>query len=132
MAYDKAKQKYSVKPPYINTSKNTICIDFGFYQKNETLLIKHILIFESYSPDLALCDFFLFPKIKSVLKEIHFSDIDSIKMAATTGLKKISEMLSKNVLNYGKSKCTSVFKWKGITLKELDLGIFQYFLINFL
>ena len=42
-----------------------------------------------YFPDLAPCDFFLFPKIKSVLKGTHFSDIDFIKMAATTELKKI-------------------------------------------
>ena len=40
-------------------------------------------------PNLASCDFFLFPKIKSVLKGIYFSDIDSIKIAATTELKKI-------------------------------------------
>ena len=44
-----------------------------------------------YFPDLAPCDFFLFPKIKSVLKGTHFSDIDSIKMTATTKLKKIPE-----------------------------------------
>ena len=66
-----------------------------------------------YSPNLGPCDFFLFPKIKSVLKETHFSDIDSIKMAATTELKKIPKMPSK-VLNCGKGKCTSVFKWKGL------------------
>ena len=44
-----------------------------------------------YSPDLAPCDFFLFPNIKSVLKGTHFSNIDSMKMAATTELKKIPE-----------------------------------------
>ncbi len=44
-----------------------------------------------YSPDLAPCDFVLFPKIKSVLKGTHFPDIDSIKMAATTELRKIPE-----------------------------------------
>ena len=44
-----------------------------------------------YSPNVALCDFFLFPNIKSVLKETHFSDIDSIKIAATTKLKKIPD-----------------------------------------
>ena len=44
-----------------------------------------------YSPDLAPCDFFLFPKIKSVLKGTHFSDIDSIKKAVMTELKKIPE-----------------------------------------
>ena len=45
----------------------------------------------SYFPDLAPRDFFLFPKIKSVLKGTHFSDIDSIKKAVTTELKKIPE-----------------------------------------
>ena len=44
-----------------------------------------------YSPDLAPCDFFFFSKIKSALKETHFCDIDSIKKAATTELKKIPE-----------------------------------------
>ena len=42
-----------------------------------------------YSSDLAQCDFFLFLKIKSVLKVTDFSDIDSIKMTAMTELKKI-------------------------------------------
>ena len=32
----------------------------------------------------------------------------------------------------GKSECTSVHEWKGITLKDFDFGIFQYFSINFL
>ena len=36
-------------------------------------------------------------------------------------------MHSKNALNHEKGKCTSVFKWKGIALKEFDFGIFQYF-----
>ena len=41
--------------------------------------------------------------------------------------KRCQKMPSKNVLNCGKGECTSVFKWKGITLKEVDFGIFQYF-----
>ena len=77
-----------------------------------------------YFPDLAPCDFFLFPKIKSVLKGTHFSDIDSIKIAATAKLKRSQKMSSKNVLNREKDECTSVFMWKGITLKEFDFGIF--------
>jgi transposase len=32
-----------------------------------------------YSPDLAPCDFFLFPKIKSVLKETYFVSIEHVK-----------------------------------------------------
>ena len=38
-----------------------------------------------------MCHFFFFPKIKYVLKETHFSDIDSIKIVAMTELKKIPE-----------------------------------------
>jgi hypothetical protein len=30
----------------------------------------------SYSPDLAPCDFFLFPKIKMALKGKHFQDVN--------------------------------------------------------
>ena len=31
---------------------------------------------------------------------------------------------NERVLNRGKGECTSVFKWKGITLKEFDFDIF--------
>ena len=62
-------------------------------------------------------------------EETYFSDINSIKM---TELKKIPKMPSTNFLNCGKGECTSVFKWKGITLKEFDFGILQYFSIKFL
>ena len=37
-----------------------------------------------------------------------------------------------SLLNPGKGECTSVLKWRGITLKEFDFGIFEYFLIKFL
>jgi hypothetical protein len=33
----------------------------------------------SYSPDLAPADFWLFPKLKSVLKEKRSSDVEDIK-----------------------------------------------------
>ena len=44
-----------------------------------------------YSPDLAPCDFFLFPKLKSVLKGNRFEDIDDIKDETTSLLKNIKE-----------------------------------------
>jgi histone-lysine N-methyltransferase SETMAR len=42
---------------------------------------KNITVLEhpAYSPDLAPCDFYLFPKIKSVLKGTHFLSIDEVK-----------------------------------------------------
>ena len=44
-----------------------------------------------YSPDLAPCDFFLFPKIKSHLKGRRFQDVGEIKENATRQLHTISE-----------------------------------------
>jgi hypothetical protein len=43
----------------------------------EFLATKQITVLEhpTYSPDLARNDFFLFPKIKEILKGRHFDDI---------------------------------------------------------
>jgi transposase len=45
----------------------------------------------SYSPDLAPCDFWLFPKLKTALKVHRFSDIADIQGHATTILQSIPE-----------------------------------------
>ena len=42
-----------------------------------------------YSPDLAACDFFLFPKLKGVIKGTRFHDVEAIKRAVTTELRRI-------------------------------------------
>lgn len=42
-----------------------------------------------YSPDLAPADFFLFPRLKSVLKGARFSDVDDIQESVTSVLKTI-------------------------------------------
>ena len=47
-------------------------------------LAKHnIAVLEQppYSPDLAPCDFFLFPKLKKVIKGTRFQDSEAIKTA---------------------------------------------------
>jgi hypothetical protein len=44
-----------------------------------------------YLPDLALCNFWLFPKLKTTLKDHRFSDIADIQGHATTILKSIPE-----------------------------------------
>jgi hypothetical protein len=41
---------------------------------------------------LALCDFSLFPKIKSSLKGTHFEYVDVVKAKARVAMKKLSEM----------------------------------------
>jgi hypothetical protein len=42
------------------------------------------------SPDLALCDFLLFPRIKIKLKGRRFDDVDTIKMNTTRELNMLS------------------------------------------
>jgi hypothetical protein len=42
-----------------------------------------------YSPDLSPPDYFLFPKLKMKLKELHFTDVAEIQVTVTDELKKI-------------------------------------------
>lgn len=44
-----------------------------------------------YSPDLAPCDFWLFPRLKSVLKGTHFASMEEIKATVTRELRSINE-----------------------------------------
>jgi len=61
--------------------------------KEEFLATKQINVLEhpAYSPDVAPIDFFLFPKIKEILKGRHFDDTDKIRSNTTAGLKVIQQ-----------------------------------------
>jgi len=61
--------------------------------KEEFLATKQITVFENptYSSDIATSDFFLFPKIKEILKERHFDDINDIRNNTTAVLKAIPQ-----------------------------------------
>lgn len=43
-----------------------------------------------YSPDLAPCDVFLFPKVKSALKGTHFQSVEEVKAKTAHLLNKMS------------------------------------------
>ena len=57
----------------------------------EFLATEQITVLEhpAYSPDLAPNDFFLFPKIKEILKGRHFDDTDDIRSNTKAALKAI-------------------------------------------
>ena len=57
------------------------------------LATKQITVLEhpASSPDLATSDFFLFPKIKEILKRKHFDDIDNIRSNTMAALKAIPQ-----------------------------------------
>ncbi|KDR20184.1 hypothetical protein L798_05646 [Zootermopsis nevadensis] len=43
------------------------------------------------SPDLAPCDFFLFPKLKAPLKDCYFDDVNTIQRAVMRVLNRIPD-----------------------------------------
>jgi len=49
-----------------------------------------------YSPDLTPCNFYLFPKIKSVLKGIHFVSVESVKAKTAEVLNILTERELRN------------------------------------
>ena len=58
-----------------------------YLAKNNISVMEH----PPYSPDLAPCDFFLFPKIKSALKGTWFESVDAVKAKATQLLNSITQ-----------------------------------------
>ena len=59
----------------------------SFLTKHKITMLEH----PPYSLDLAPCDFFLFPKIKSALKGTRFESVDAVKAEATELMNKLSE-----------------------------------------
>jgi len=59
----------------------------------EFLTTKQITVLEhpAYSPDLAPSDFFLYPKIKGILKGRNFDDTDGIRSNTMAALKAIPQ-----------------------------------------
>ena len=57
-----------------------------FLTKNSVTQLLH----PPYSPDLTPCDFFLFPRMKKVLKGKSFADVEEVKRKMTEALKGIT------------------------------------------
>jgi len=65
-------------------SKTSLLVS-SFLAKNNTIIMPQ----PPYSPDLAPCDFFLFPKLKRPMKGRRFATIEEIKAASLEELKAI-------------------------------------------
>ena len=76
-------------------SHGTVCGEF--------LATKQITVLENpaYSPDLAPSDFFLFPKIKEILKGRHFDDSDDTGVIQRQIWRPFHKTISKIVLKGG-------------------------------
>jgi len=79
-----------------------------------------------YSPDLAPCDFFSFPKIKSTLKGNRFELVEAVKAKATELMNKLSEDDLQHCSNSGR------FAWSSVGIGERStLGVTTFLLCNF-
>ncbi|UYV68982.1 DDX55 [Cordylochernes scorpioides] len=72
-----------------NAPAHTSLLVRDFLAKNNTLMMPQ----PPYSPNLAPCDFFLFPKLKRPMKGRRYATLDKIKTASKEELKKIFEVL---------------------------------------
>ena len=71
-----------------NAPAHTSLLVREFLDKNNTVTMPQ----PPYSPDMALCGFFLFPKIKRTLNGRRFTAIDDIKSASLKELKAIPKI----------------------------------------
>ena len=62
-----------------------------------------------YSPDLAPCDFLLFPKLKGTL----FPDVEAIKRAVTTELRRIPEEAFRGCIKVCKKRMSKCVRLEG-------------------
>ena len=70
-----------------NAPSHTALVTREILAKNKITTLDH----PPYSPDLAHCDFSLFPKVKNVMRGEHFVDVDTIKRETTKPLKELTK-----------------------------------------
>lgn len=71
-----------------------------FLAKTKTTVINH----PAYSPDLAPCDYFLFPKLKFKLKGRRFEDVESIKSAVAKEIGQLPQEVFQNAMEKLRSR----------------------------
>lgn len=74
-------------PKLLNCDQKQSLLVRDFLAKNNTLMMPQ----PPYSPDLAPCDFFLFPKLKRPMKGRRYATLDEIKTASKEELNKIKK-----------------------------------------
>jgi hypothetical protein len=86
----------------VHNTEQRVCVKFSFLLGIST----HRPL---YSPDLAPCDFFLFPHMKGQKKGKRFADVREVKKKTLEVLNNINtEKISRNVFSSGKNVDTSV------------------------
>jgi len=98
-----------------------------FLARNSITVLEH----PPYSPDLAPCNFFLFPKWKLVLRGAALGDV-TIKSEMTSLLKGLKERKSKGACSNGNGGGTNVLCLMGSIVKGTTLTYPKICKIKFL
>ena len=103
-----------------------------FYQDNapshraaSTQAVIHDLGFEllehpAYSPDLAPCDFFLFPAMKKNLRGQHFDELSELPQAVQRSIADLPEDGYRNSFSSWGSRCRKCISFKGEYFEKND------------
>lgn len=83
-----------------NAPSHTALILREFFDKKSTNIIPH----PPYSPDLALCDFWLFSKLKLPFRKNRFKSIKDIKRESLRALKAIPKIDFNSCFRYWKKR----------------------------
>ena len=83
-----------------------------------------------YSPDLAPCDFFLFPKLKGVIKGTRFQDSKAITTAVTKELRAIPMESFQKCIEAWRQRLEKCIRVKEITLKGTSCNFYVAFQIK--
>jgi hypothetical protein len=75
-----------------------------------------------YSPDLAPCNFFLFPRLKSTLKGKGFQDVTEIQLRTTRQFQPFPNKPTRHALKTERIAGVTAYNLEGRTLKEITLS----------
>jgi transposase len=107
-----------------NAPLHTVLVTREFLAKNKITTMDH----PPYSPDLAPCDFYLFPKVKNIMRGEHFVDADTIKRETTKLLKELTEEDMQHCFQESEKRWTSAF-CQGDSTSRVTTSPFQNNLI---
>jgi len=80
-----------------------------------------------YSPDIAPCDFFLFPKIKSALKGTRFESVDAVKAKASQLLNSLTQDDLQHCFQQWKIRMERCRDRRGDYIEGDNISIFWFF-----
>ena len=122
IVYRKIKQTWSSSdrfPHHNNAPANMALSVQQFLAKNNMTVIPH----PPYSPDLAPCDFFLFPPMKGQMKGKRFADVREVNKKTLEVLNSISTEEFRSDFSSVKNDGTNILSQREGTLKETRVVI---------